>query len=142
MNGALTLRFTTQAAMDIQRMTRELSDLQRQVASGAVSNDLRGFGDGASRLLNAQSLKANAEARAAAVNQLEARFGVQAAALSQVAASASLLGAKHPRRAELQRRRRGIAVELDMAFTSSCRRSTKTGTASRCSRASAWATRR
>lgn len=117
MNGALTLRFTTQAAMDIQRMTRELSELQRQVASGAIANDLRGFGDGASRLLNAQSLKANSEARAAAVNQLEARFGVQGAALNEVAAATSLL-AKNIRDALSSNDGGSIAVELDMAFTS------------------------
>ncbi len=44
MGGALTLRFSTQAQSDIQRITRELSDLQRQVASGSRANDLRGFG--------------------------------------------------------------------------------------------------
>ena len=117
MNGALTLRFSTQAAMDIQRMTRELSDLQRQVASGSVANDLRGFGDGAARLINAQSLKANADARAGAVSQLEARFGVQAAALSQVSESATLL-AKQIRDALSSNDGGSISVDLDMAFTS------------------------
>ncbi len=117
MNGALTLRFSTQAAMDIQRMTRELSDLQRQVASGSVANDLRGLGDGASRLLNTQSLRAASDARASAVGQLEARFGVQAAALNQVSTGASLL-AKTIRDALSSNDGRSIGIELNLAFSS------------------------
>ena len=118
MDGALTLRFSTQAAMDIQRMTREMSDLQRQVASGSVANDLRGFGDGASRLLNTQSLRAASDAKAQAVSQLEARFGVQASALNQVASATSLL-AKTIRDALSANDGRSIDVELNLAFSSS-----------------------
>ena len=44
MESAITLRFSTQAQSDIARMTQQLSDLQRQVASGAKADDLRGFG--------------------------------------------------------------------------------------------------
>lgn len=84
----LTLRFNTQAQLDIARITRELTDLQRQVASGFKSNELSGYGVGASRLLNTRGLVALTEARAGAALQLESRFGVQASALGQGAEAA------------------------------------------------------
>lgn len=117
MNGALTLRFTTQASLDIKRITRELSELQGQVASGAAANDLRGFGGASSRLLNAQSMKAAADSRGSVLNQLQARFGVQGAALGQVASSAGLL-AQSIREAVSANDGRGIGVELEMSFAS------------------------
>jgi flagellar hook-associated protein 3 FlgL len=116
MSGALTLRFSTQAQMDIRRMTRELSDLQRQVASGVRANDLQGLGDGAGRLLNAQGLRANADARGSALGQLEARFGVQASALSQVATSTNNLS-QSLREAVSSNDGRGVGVELTIAFS-------------------------
>lgn len=117
-DGFLTLRFSTQAQLDIRRLTRELSDLQRQVASGHKANDLRGLGGGAARLLNAQTLKANADARGSAITQLEARFGVQAAALSQVANAADTL-AESIRNAISSNDGRGLETELMLAFSSS-----------------------
>ena len=104
--------------MDIQRMMRQLTDLQRQVASSSVSNDLAGYGDGAGRLLNAQSLRANSDAKSQALSQLEARFGVQASALDQVAQSASLL-AKTIRDALSSNDGRSVATELNLVFSSS-----------------------
>jgi flagellar hook-associated protein 3 FlgL len=117
MSGALTLRFSTQAQLDIRRMTQELSELQRQVASGSKFNDLRGFGGAASRLINAQGLKAAADARASTVNQLESRFAVQAAALSQVSESADLL-AQSINDALSANDGRGVNTELSLAFSS------------------------
>lgn len=117
MNGALTLRFSTQAALDIRRITRELSELQGQVASGAAADDLRGFGGASSRLLNAQSMKAAADARSSVINQLQARFGVQGAALGQVAQSAGLL-AQSIREAISADDGRGVGIELEMSFAS------------------------
>lgn len=117
MTGALTLRFNTQAQSDIQRMMRELSDLQRQVASGNKSNDLSGFGAGASRLINAQSLRASADANSSAVTQMAARFGVQGAALGQVSNSATQL-AESIRNAISSNDGRGIGVELRLSFSS------------------------
>ena len=73
MESAITLRFSTQAQSDIQRMTQQLSDLQRQVASGAKADDLRGFGAGAAQLLNAQTLKATTDSRSSVINELQAR---------------------------------------------------------------------
>lgn len=117
MSTPLSLRFSTQAQLDIRRMTQQLSDLQRQVASGAKSNDLAGFGGGASRLISAQGLMASASARASTVDQLEARFGVQAAALSQVSTASENL-AQSVRDAISSNDGRGIAVELNLAFSS------------------------
>lgn len=117
MAGALTLRFSTQAQLDIRRMTRDLSDLQAQVASGAKARDLQGFGGGASQLLNAQSLKATADAHASVITQLEARFGVQASAQAQVATAAGLLS-QSIRDAISANDGRGIAVDLPMSFSS------------------------
>jgi flagellin-like hook-associated protein FlgL len=115
--GVLTLRFSTQAQVDIQRITRQLSDLQRQVASGAKANDLLGFGAGASRLISAQGLRAATDARAAALQQLEARFGVQAAALGQVASAAGTLS-QSIREAISSNDGRAVGVELQLAFSS------------------------
>lgn len=117
MSGALTLRFNTQAQIDVRRITRELGELQAKVASGAEAKDLRGFGGQSSRLLNAQTLKSSADARGSVINQLQARFGVQGAALGQVAEAAGLL-AQSIREALSANDGRGISTELDLSFTS------------------------
>ncbi|HVZ99589.1 MAG TPA: flagellin [Caulobacterales bacterium] len=117
MSGALTLRFTTQAQLDLRRMASQLSDLQRQVASSQKANDLQGFGAGASRLLNAQSLRADADARASAISQVVSRFGVQSSALEQVATGASTL-ANSIRDAVSSDDGRAIGVDLALAFSS------------------------
>ncbi len=87
-NTLLTLRFNTQAQLDISRITRELTDLQRQVATGYKSNEIAGYGVGASRLLNARGLVEIAESRANSALQLQGRFGVQGSALGQAAGAA------------------------------------------------------
>lgn len=117
MSGPLSLRFTTQATLDIRRITRELSELQAKVATGREAKDLLGFGGASSRLLNAQSMRSNADARASVINQLQARFGVQGAALGQVSDAARLL-AQSIREAISANDGRGIATELDLSFTS------------------------
>jgi len=117
MSGALTLSFTAQASSDIRRMTQELADLQRQVASGDKHNDLRGFGGGASRLISSQGLKAAADARASSVNQLQARFGVQAAALSQAATASDDL-AQSIRDAISANDGRAVSTDLQLTFSS------------------------
>ena len=117
MSGPLTLRFTTQATLDIRRITRELSELQAKVASGREAKDLQGFGGASSRLLNAQSMRSNADARASVINQLQARFGVQGAALGQVSEAAGLL-AQSIREAISANDGRGIGTELDLSFSS------------------------
>lgn len=117
MSGALTLRFSTQAQLDIRRITRELTELHGQVASGAIAEDLQGFGAASSRLLTARSLKSTADARASVIDQVQARFGVQGAALGQVAQASRLL-AQSIREAISANDGRGIAVELELSFAS------------------------
>lgn len=117
MNGALTLRFSAQAQFDVRRMTRDLTDLQRQVASGAKANDLRGLGGEASPVLNAQSMRAATDARASTLNQLEVRLGVQASALRQ-AADANVNLAGSIRNAISANDGRGVHVDLELAFVS------------------------
>lgn len=117
MSGALTLRFSTQAQLDIRRITRELSDLQAQVASGAKANDLLGFGGASSRLLSAQSMRASSDARGSVLNQLTARFGVQGAALGHVAEASGSL-AQSIRDAITSNDGRGVATELVLSFNS------------------------
>ncbi len=117
MSGPLTLRFTTQAQMDIRRITRELSELQGKIASGAEAHDLQGFGGASSRLLNARSLMAASDARGSVINQLQARFGVQGAALGQVAQASGLL-AQSIREAVSSNDGRGVSVDLDLSFSS------------------------
>lgn len=85
MTSALTLRYTMQMRLDIERMTREMSDLQAQVASGQRAQDLQGFAGKSNQVVNAQGLLALSEARASAATQLSARFGVQADALANAA---------------------------------------------------------
>jgi flagellar hook-associated protein 3 FlgL len=116
-SGPLTLRFTTQAQLDIRRITRELSELQAKVASGQQAKDLQGFGGASSRLLNAQGLRAAADSRASVINQLQARFGVQGAALGQVAEAAGLL-AQSIREAISANDGRGVGIELELSFAS------------------------
>jgi flagellar hook-associated protein 3 FlgL len=116
-SGPLTLRFTTQATLDIRRITHELSELQAKVASGREAKDLQGFGGASSRLLNAQTLRAASDSRSSVINQLQARFGVQGAALGQVAEASGLL-AQSIREAISSNDGRGIATELDLSFSS------------------------
>lgn len=117
MSGPMTLRFTTQATLDIRRITQELSALQAKVASGREAKDLQGFGGASSRLINAQSMRASADSRGSVINQLQARFGVQGAALGQVAEAAGLL-AQSIREALSANDGRGIGTELDLSFSS------------------------
>lgn len=115
MTGAIS---ATQAQTDFRRITQELSDLQRQIASGVKAQDLQGFGGGASaRILSAKNSKAAAEARDSVINQLDARFGLQAAALGQVASSTTGL-AQSIREALAASDGRGVSTQLELAFNS------------------------
>jgi flagellar hook-associated protein 3 FlgL len=115
MESAITLRFSTQAQSDIARMTQQLSDLQRQVASGAKADDLRGFGAGAAQLLNAQTLKATADSRTSVISELQARFGVQQTALGQVADMATMLS-QSINQALSSNDGRGVDTDLEIGF--------------------------
>jgi flagellin-like hook-associated protein FlgL len=115
MSGAMSLLHSTQAQNDIRRIMREMTDLHRQVASGAKANDLAGFGSASSQLLSAQSLRASAESRSSMLNQLDARLSVQASALGEVAGASTRL-ALTIREAISANDGRGIVNELEMTF--------------------------
>ncbi len=112
-----TLRFNTQAQLDVARITRDLTDLQRQVASGYKSNELAGYGVGAARLLNTQGLLQLTDSRANAAAQFESRFGVQAVALGQGATAAFDL-AQSIRDAISSDSVDALSTELTVAFSS------------------------
>lgn len=117
MSGAISLGFSAQAQMDIRRITRELSELQAQVASGVKASDLRGFGAASGRLITANGLKTSTEARGSVIDQLEARFGVQGAALGQAAGAAGALSLSI-RQAISADDGRGVSIELELSFSS------------------------
>jgi len=103
--------------VDVRRITSELANIQAQIASGSKARDLQGFGGASSRILNAQSMMAASDSRSSVLNQLQARFGVQGAALGQVSESAGLL-AQSIRDALSSNDGRGISMELDLTFAS------------------------
>jgi flagellar hook-associated protein 3 FlgL len=117
MTGAVTLGFSLQAQSDFHRITQELSDLQRQLGSGARAQDLSGFGSATLRLLSARNLKASADARDSVLSQLDARLNVQSAALNQASGAASSL-AQSIREAVSSGDGRGIATQLGSSFDS------------------------
>lgn len=117
MTGAISLRNSTQTMVDVRRITSELANIQAQIASGSKARDLQGFGGASSRILNAQSMMAASDSRSSVLNQLQARFGVQGAALGQVSESAGLL-AQSIRDALSSNDGRGISMELDLTFAS------------------------
>ncbi|MBX3431262.1 MAG: hypothetical protein KF779_16870 [Hyphomonadaceae bacterium] len=113
----LNARFFTRAQGDVRRITGELGSLQAQIASGAKANSLQGFGSASSRILSASSMRAQTDSRASVLNQLEARFGVQGAALGQVSDATQSL-AQVIREAISANDGRGISTELELAFNS------------------------
>lgn len=115
MTGALTLQFNMQMQSDIQRMTRELADIERQVASGEKHSDLLGYGSSAGRLVDARGMLAISDARVSAANQMTARFAVQAGALSRTAQSSQDLALKI-REAISGDDGRTLDLELSIAF--------------------------
>jgi flagellar hook-associated protein 3 FlgL len=82
---------TTLARSDLARISGELYDLQRQTASGAREQDLKGYGIGAGRIVSARTAIANSAARVDAANRLVARLDIQDAALGMAASSAAQL---------------------------------------------------
>lgn len=115
MSGELALRFSTQAQIDIRRITSELAELQKKVSTGAKADDLKGFGGASGPILSARSQRADAEAKSSIMSQIETRLGVQAAALGRASDAARSLALKI-REAIAANDGRGVAVELDLAF--------------------------
>ena len=108
---------TTQIQHDLARMGKQLNDIQTQLGSGAIASDLQGFGGQAGALLSTQSLKAASDARSSLIDQLQARFDVQGAALQQVADGARAL-AQSIRTAISANDGRGITTDLELNFNS------------------------
>jgi len=75
---------TALASGDLNRLSNELYDLQRQTASGAKADDLKGYGDGAGRLVSVRAAIAQNTARINAANQLQTRFDIQDTAFTKV----------------------------------------------------------
>lgn len=111
----LNARFFMRARGDVRRITSELGNLQAQIASGSKANTLQGFGGASSRILSASSMRASTDARASVINQLEARFGVQASALGQISDATQSL-ALTIREAISANDGRGVSTELELAF--------------------------
>lgn len=117
MSGASSLQFNLQSQADFRRISTELTRLQGQVASGAKAIDLQSYGGVSGIVLSAQSQKANADARASMLSELQSRFGIQSAALARVADGTSNL-AQSIREAISGNDGRGINTELDLSFNS------------------------
>jgi len=108
---------TTQIRLDLARMGQQLTDIQNQIGSGARASDLKGFGGLAGALLSTQSLKAAADSKSSVIDQLQARFDVQGAALQQVAGGARAL-ALSIRTAISANDGRGVGTDLELNFSS------------------------
>jgi flagellin-like hook-associated protein FlgL len=108
---------TAQIQLDLARMGQQLADIQNQIGSGARAADLKGFGGQAGALLSTQSLKAATDAKSSVIDQLQARFDVQGAALQQVADGARAL-ALSIRTAISANDGRGVATDLELNFDS------------------------
>lgn len=113
----LNARFFMRAQGDVRRITSELGNLQAQIASTKVADTLQGFGGASSRILSASSMRAATDSRASVINQIEARFGVQASALGQISNATQAL-ALTIREAISANDGRGVATELELAFNS------------------------
>lgn len=72
------------ASADLNRLGNELYDLQRQTASGAKADDLKGYGDDAGRLVSVRTAIAQNTARVNAATQLQTRFDIQDTAFTKV----------------------------------------------------------
>lgn len=110
------LGLSAQTQLDLARIQQQLNELQRQVGEGTKADDLKGYGGLAGQLLNAQSLKAAADAKNSVINELQARFDVQGASLQQVADAARTLS-QSIRTAISANDGRGIATDLDLSFS-------------------------
>ena len=113
----LALSYTLQVQNDIQRITGQLNDLQKQLSSGRKGDDLAAYGSGVSRLVNAKSLIALADARISTTTQLDARFAIQADALSGAATSSANL-AQSIAEAVASDDGRTLDTQLDLTFSS------------------------
>lgn len=115
--GAVTLSFINQSMSDLRRLTDQLTDLNRQMSTGAKYHDLKGYGGASSRLLSARTLLNQSDSRASLLEQMQARFGVQGSALGQVSDASTALS-QAIREAISANDGRGIITELELSFSS------------------------
>jgi flagellin-like hook-associated protein FlgL len=76
---------------DLNRLSRDLFDLQRQTGTGAKANDLRGFAEDAGRIVAARTLVDQAEARANLAERIGPRLEAQGVALQQAGSAGNAL---------------------------------------------------
>jgi flagellin-like hook-associated protein FlgL len=70
-------------------LSERMYDLQQQTASGYKSENLKGYGANAARLIDARSMIADNESRIAAAERLNARLTMQDVSLSQIGKATS-----------------------------------------------------
>jgi flagellar hook-associated protein 3 FlgL len=117
MQATPTLSFTNRARADIARITTELTDLQRQTASGKRVEDLQGLGSGATRALNATTLIAQDDNRIELLKEVNARVGMQTTSL-QLAGEAVTKLAKSVRDAAITGDGNYVGPDLEFGFAS------------------------
>jgi flagellar hook-associated protein 3 FlgL len=117
MTGAVTLAFINQSMSDLRRLTDQMTDLNRQMSTGAKYHDLKGFGASSSRVLSARTLMTQSDSRASLLQQMQARFGMQGTALGRVSDASTALS-QSIREAISANDGRGIATELQLSFAS------------------------
>lgn len=110
-----TMRFAQQAQTDISRISGELADLQRQIASGKSVDDLRTLGDGSTRLISTAGVIRMDENRVRLGKEVEARMRLQASAMQQASTSATQL-VRTIREAALNKDGGNLTTALEFAF--------------------------
>lgn len=78
----------TLARYDLQRLSGDLFDLQRQTASGYKAADLKGYGNESGRIISARTAIAQSSARVDAANRLLTRFDIQETAFNKLSSAA------------------------------------------------------
>jgi flagellin-like hook-associated protein FlgL len=115
-NSVPTIRFATQAQNDVGRITTELAELQRQIASGKAVDDLKTLGDGSTRLISSAGLIRADENRIALAQELEGRLRLQATAMAQASGGVTEL-VRTMRAAALNKNGGNLTTGLEFAFS-------------------------
>ena len=110
-----TMRFAQQAQTDISRISAELADLQRQIASGKSVDDLRTLGDGSTRLISTAGVIRMDENRVRLGTEIEGRMRLQASAMQQASTSSTQL-VRTIREAALNKDGGNLTTALEFAF--------------------------
>jgi flagellar hook-associated protein 3 FlgL len=89
MTRIATITTQQSALADIMRAQRELSQAQRQMTTGKVADQLKGFGGEAEMLTATRAVLARETSYAEAAKRLEARLDVQGLAIGEVSQAAA-----------------------------------------------------